>query len=552
MNSQPCIFISYRHDDSGGYAQSIYDRLVKRYGKEVVFRDLEGILPGKDFTQVLREKGGTSNAMVAIIGRQWLTITGKDGKPRLSNPTDWVRAEVAGAIQHGAVVIPVLVGGAAMPQPGDLIDCDDLKPFSNCNAVTIHDELFDRSMDRLIVALDAALAGVERRRLGARLSQLKTRRWALAAGALALLGISGVALMRLLQQDATPVEARLYASKTIPASLFHSVSMDLADGVSWFRVNGNNHSRSPRNITVSFTVNGGSVESGGPFDDIRTFPPGPFSADFNPRFKLTTYVNPEGRLEIGSSVSVSDGNGMIHSSPEKKPFYIKILPRNMFEWNLQTPDGKPVSKKLLLASLAAWIISKSPLVQAEANKLWKPMAQVDDEDTLATKLIGSFYAAHFRKDLKILHGEHAFPPSDPQRYGTPEELLSPGPPKRTDPVEAALVLGAVTHAKQDLRIKKALIFLTDEDARNGIKTTLFAWSVNDGGVWRGVDLSHSFKLDFADNERGTSKLLNNVLVNNPQIVRDMLETGVHFDDASKPIAIEFIKASQTFGIQPLP
>ena len=53
--------------------------------------------------------------MLAVIGPDWATVSDSHGRPRLSDPGDVVRMEIATALQTGKPVIPVLVGGASMP-----------------------------------------------------------------------------------------------------------------------------------------------------------------------------------------------------------------------------------------------------------------------------------------------------------------------------------------------------------------------------------------------------------------------------------------------------
>jgi hypothetical protein len=43
------IFISYRRDDSAGVTGRIYDRLVYRYGRKGIFKDVDSIPPGVNF-----------------------------------------------------------------------------------------------------------------------------------------------------------------------------------------------------------------------------------------------------------------------------------------------------------------------------------------------------------------------------------------------------------------------------------------------------------------------------------------------------------------------
>ena len=51
------VFISYRREDSGGYAGRIYDRLASRLNRKNVFIDVDDIEPGFDFVEVLAEAG---------------------------------------------------------------------------------------------------------------------------------------------------------------------------------------------------------------------------------------------------------------------------------------------------------------------------------------------------------------------------------------------------------------------------------------------------------------------------------------------------------------
>src|SRR5215207_3706593 len=45
------VLISYRHDESAGYAGRIADRLIEHFGEHRVFHDLDAIEPGLDFVE---------------------------------------------------------------------------------------------------------------------------------------------------------------------------------------------------------------------------------------------------------------------------------------------------------------------------------------------------------------------------------------------------------------------------------------------------------------------------------------------------------------------
>ena len=153
------IFISYRRDDSAPSAGRLCDRLGAEFGADQVFMDVDDIPPGADFSAHISAKIGTCDALLAVIGKQWLTARNAEGQLRLSDPNDLVGREIALALQRGIVVIPVLVEGANMPKAADLRS--DLKPLAQRNAVTISDQDFQGGVAKLIRAL-ASLPGLRR------------------------------------------------------------------------------------------------------------------------------------------------------------------------------------------------------------------------------------------------------------------------------------------------------------------------------------------------------------------------------------------------------
>lgn len=114
------IFISYRREDSADVSGRLYDRLVQRFGREGVFKDVDDIPLGTDFRRVLHEAVNRCEAMLIIIGRQWLTVTDEHGRRRLDNPADFVRIEIEDALEQGVAVIPVLVQDVTVPRADDM------------------------------------------------------------------------------------------------------------------------------------------------------------------------------------------------------------------------------------------------------------------------------------------------------------------------------------------------------------------------------------------------------------------------------------------------
>jgi hypothetical protein len=151
------IFLSYRREDSGGWAGRLYDRLSQHFGDEHVFMDVDAIEPGLDFVEVIQHAVQACDVLLALIGRQWLTVADATGQPRLANPEDFVRLEIATALARNIRVIPVLVQDAPMPRATDLPD--DLKRLSRRHALAVSDTRFHSDVDRLISVLASALSG---------------------------------------------------------------------------------------------------------------------------------------------------------------------------------------------------------------------------------------------------------------------------------------------------------------------------------------------------------------------------------------------------------
>ena len=145
------IFISYRRDDTAPYAGRLYDRLTAYFGTGQVFMDIDQLEPGEDFVEVINRKVTACETAIVLIGKNWVSVTDAEGKRRLDDPEDFVRLEVAAVLKRKVRVVPVLVGGAAMPRVPQLPD--ELALLSRRNAVEISDTRFHRDVDRLIEAL---------------------------------------------------------------------------------------------------------------------------------------------------------------------------------------------------------------------------------------------------------------------------------------------------------------------------------------------------------------------------------------------------------------
>ena len=92
------IFISYRRQETAFPAGWLYDRLRYRFGPDQVFKDVDNIDPGDDFIDKITTAVGSCDVLLALMGREWLTITDGAGGRRLDDPEDFVRVEIEAAV----------------------------------------------------------------------------------------------------------------------------------------------------------------------------------------------------------------------------------------------------------------------------------------------------------------------------------------------------------------------------------------------------------------------------------------------------------------------
>lgn len=138
----PHVFVSYRRADSAGHAGRIQDALRQHYGKERVFFDVTAIAGGMDFAAAIRDAIDRAGVVAVIIGPRWGHRRIWD---RLMSRPDWVRFEVEYAWHAGKPVVPVLVGGAAMPRSLPA----SLQFLSTIQAITLRDDSWDEDIERL-------------------------------------------------------------------------------------------------------------------------------------------------------------------------------------------------------------------------------------------------------------------------------------------------------------------------------------------------------------------------------------------------------------------
>ena len=193
------VFLSYRRDDSAGFAGRLTDALEAAFGADSVFRDVDDIGPGEDFLAAIEAQLRQVDAVLVMIGPRWLA-TGADGRRRLDAAGDVVRREIEAALASGKPVIPVLVGGAAMPA-GDALPAS-IAALARRNAVSLPDSGWRDAVQRLANSLPLAAGAAQAARAqGAGANTGKLRRVPvralLAAGAVLVVVLGVFAVLRL-------------------------------------------------------------------------------------------------------------------------------------------------------------------------------------------------------------------------------------------------------------------------------------------------------------------------------------------------------------------
>jgi hypothetical protein len=118
--------------------------------------DLNSIEVGARFGDVIRKAVDSCAVQVALIGREWVTLTDEEGHRRLDDPDDWVRFEVAEALRRGVLGIPVLVDSARPPRQQQLPT--EIQELARLNALELSIGRYEFDVGRLFDVIQPVLA----------------------------------------------------------------------------------------------------------------------------------------------------------------------------------------------------------------------------------------------------------------------------------------------------------------------------------------------------------------------------------------------------------
>jgi TIR domain/Histone H1-like nucleoprotein HC2 len=129
------VFLSFRPEDAA-WAARVRDRLQRR----LLMWKQNDLGRGVRFANALKTRAGEVEAVVLIIGKNWLAGVRND-------PSDRVRIEIEAALERKIRVIPVLVDGASMPSVSALPE--SLKILARLQPIELSPGRFDSDVERL-------------------------------------------------------------------------------------------------------------------------------------------------------------------------------------------------------------------------------------------------------------------------------------------------------------------------------------------------------------------------------------------------------------------
>lgn len=156
------IVLSYRRDDAKTITNWLHEKLVDRYGRDAIFRDIDSIQPTENFKKRIGRALRECEFVVAVIGPSWLGPS-REGPARIHATNDWVRIEIETALQLDLPLLPILVEDARMPEAESLPA--SLREITEINALPLASggARFHEDLDRLFAAIDKVIAFVPER-----------------------------------------------------------------------------------------------------------------------------------------------------------------------------------------------------------------------------------------------------------------------------------------------------------------------------------------------------------------------------------------------------
>jgi hypothetical protein len=150
------VFICYRREGSSWVAGRIYDSLVRKFGRDAVFKDIDSIPLGINFREHIESAVQQCSVFLVVIYNGWMGERVDQGTRRIDDPNDFIRIEIEAVLQRQIPVIPLLIEDTSITSADSLPS--PLNELGHRNGMRINnDPQFHMDMDRLINRLEPHL-----------------------------------------------------------------------------------------------------------------------------------------------------------------------------------------------------------------------------------------------------------------------------------------------------------------------------------------------------------------------------------------------------------
>ena len=145
------IFISYRASDGKKDADRLCADLSRLYGADQVFFDKQDLRGGLSWRTAIMDTLGTQPVVLLLITPDLLGMSHPEGGRRIDHEDDPIRGELLTAQSHGALIVPLLTEGMAMPPAAELPAA--LRFLRESHALKLRTEDWSTDLDRLMIDL---------------------------------------------------------------------------------------------------------------------------------------------------------------------------------------------------------------------------------------------------------------------------------------------------------------------------------------------------------------------------------------------------------------
>lgn len=150
------VFISYRRADAAASARHLAETLKRHFGDGHVFFDVRDLSPGTEWQEQIAARAHEADVVLVVVGPRWLATLEERSRQPNGIDDDVMRTEVMTALRRGRRVVPVLVDGAAMPDPSALPRA--FRQLAGLEAAVVGHATWDDDVRRLIVTLERSRA----------------------------------------------------------------------------------------------------------------------------------------------------------------------------------------------------------------------------------------------------------------------------------------------------------------------------------------------------------------------------------------------------------